>query len=227
MYQVNILYLYLTFVSTYVGTSILCFLHDYFFFNKKNKIQFDNKNDVISTYKKAFWVCFQNVFLYIPLFILGSIYYSDIFSHKFSFGHGNSLFFDLYDIPKFITNFFLVDIFFYSFHRIFHFPLLYNLFHKKHHEFKKPVSITALYNTPIDCFFSNMLPILLPIIILDEGTLISHLWIITATVDTIWISHFGRKNWSEFHDLHHEKFKYNYGTEVFMDRLFGTLYVAN
>ena len=218
----NLIYLYFTFISSYVSISLICFLIDV----KKTenellnrKIQIHNKRELLYLYKKAFINVSKNIFIWVPsfFFFIGNIYTLLIGTV------GGTHYFDLYDIIKFGLNFVLIDIFFYLGHRIFHIGFLYRRYHKIHHEFKKPIAIAALYTHPVDCILANILPVLLPIIILNEGIIISNLWIITSTVNTIYISHTGEKNRSEFHDLHHEKFNYNYGTEIFMDRLFGTL----
>ena len=224
--ELNLVLIYLTFISSYVITSILCFINDI----KKpefklvdDKIQINNRRELIYLYKKALFIVSKNIFFWIPLFFacLGLVY-NLLIGNLFQ-----TYFFNIYDIPKFAINFILIDIFFYISHRIFHIGFLYKKYHKIHHEFKKPVAVAALYTHPIDCIFANVLPVLLPIIILKEGIIISNLWVLIAVVNTIYISHKGDKDLSEFHDIHHEKFNYNYGTEMFMDKLFNTKYVEN
>ena len=210
--------LYLTFATTYVLTGFYCFLQDKKRTKFDSKIQLKSKWDIIHNYRKAIGLVSKNVFVTVPLFFLMfNIICSILFGSMIS-----THLFNIWDIPKYMLNFILVDIFFYLGHRLFHIGFLYKKYHKKHHEFTKPVSIIALYTHPIDCICTNIFPVLLPIIILREGLIVSHLWIITAVVNTIYMSHNGEKDISDFHDLHHEQFNYNYGTEVFMDKLLGT-----
>ena len=51
-----------------------------------------------------------------------------------------------------------------------------------------------------------------------EGIIISNLWVLIAVVNTIYISHKGDKRLSEFHDIHHEKFNYNYEIEIINEK---------
>jgi sterol desaturase/sphingolipid hydroxylase (fatty acid hydroxylase superfamily) len=48
-------------------------------------------------------------------------------------------------------------------------------------------------------------------------------WYFYIVSETIW-SHAGYKIGSKLHDIHHKiNIRYNYGNQLFMDRLFGTL----
>ena len=218
----NLANLYMTFLGTYLICGLVCFLQDILIWNKditKRKIQHTNKLEIIYLYKKTLNIVAKNIFFWVPLVFVGGGSCYIIFCNGTL---GGNFYFDTYDIPKFAINFLLVDIFFYLSHRLFHFGILYSKYHKIHHELKKPISIGALYTHPVDCIATNILPVLLPIIILKEGIIISNIWIFISVVNTIYFSHTGERGRSEFHDLHHEKFKYNYGTNLIMDKIFGT-----
>ena len=45
--------------------------------------------------------------------------------------------------------------------------------------------------------------------------------------NTVVISHGGFIDQSDFHHIHHEKFKYNFGIGLFMDRMLGTFMVVD
>ena len=116
---------------------------------------------------------------------------------------------------------YLTDFFFYSIHRLMHTKYFYK-FHKIHHEIKAPIGITAFYMHPIDYIFGNLLPIYLPTLIVQADLITMHIWIILSVGNSVIVSHGGFLDKSEFHDDHHKYFKYNYGTEMFMDDLFKT-----
>jgi sterol desaturase/sphingolipid hydroxylase (fatty acid hydroxylase superfamily) len=118
-----------------------------------------------------------------------------------------------------VLNVVVGDIWFYSFHRLLHWPPLYWL-HKKHHEAVRPVGVLALYAHPVDAILVNL------------GSMMAlHLWLrfsffqifligTIATTNTILGSHTATKD--EFHVRHHRLQRYNYGVGLFMDRLLGT-----
>jgi len=175
-----------------------------------NKIQGTTRRDIIKTYRKCTGLVLKNIFIIIPLlsFFLQSLVPTELFK--------------LSDIAKFPINVILIEVLFYSTHRIMHIGFLYKRYHKKHHEIPIPVSISALYLHPVDFIFSNFFPVVLPPYILNHGVIAFSLWIIFSIFNTVYISHQGQRNLSEFHDYHHEKTICNYGTELFLDKLMGT-----
>lgn len=207
---------YVNFLVTYSVTGFFCFHND--MKKLENKIQITTREECLKLYKKSINLVTFNILVTVPSFFISFSYFYNMYIGSLI----STDFFNVFDILKFFCNIILIDIFFYLFHRLFHCNFLYKRYHKKHHEFIKPVSISALYNHPIDCIFGNVLPVMLPIFILREGFLISNIWITICVIDTIYLSHYGSHGESEFHDLHHEKFNYNFGTKLFMDRLFNT-----
>ena len=103
-----------------------------------------------------------------------------------------------------------------------HLPQLYK-YHKKHHEIHAPIGAGALYMGVLD-FYLNIISVILPLIILSSHPIVVHIWIFLTTTNVIIISHSGYKNWSEFHDRHHQYFRYNFGIGGLMDKLCGTYY---
>ena len=118
----------------------------------------------------------------------------------------------------------------YYVHRILHHPQLYARHHKLHHSFTAPIAFTGLYATPVEHFFADILPIVLPL------ALIAHFWepvhILSFNIFLISVLLVGTAEHSGYdfaqppvskaHDLHHEKFNINYGSLHFMDWLHGT-----
>eukprot|EP00736_Rhodelphis_marinus_P010697 Rmarinus@m.24756 len=76
------------------------------------------------------------------------------------------------------------DCLFYWTHRMFHHPLLYKHFHKKHHDFKITVGIASEYSHPVESFIGNLIPFLAgPAIFRIHGVTLM-LW----TVLRIWVT---------------------------------------
>jgi len=190
------------------------FVIDYYNFFIANKIQMDKVNDIIQTYKKISKQVLLNTFVYlIPFCVVGGIYdsnYDDIFSIK-------KCAIDL------IASIPLIDIFFYICHKSFHTTYLYQ-YHKKHHEIIAPVGISALYMTPLDMYFGNIIPSILPAYLLNYHPITVKILIAIAIINTIGAAHSGFKRISEFHDYHHSAFSVNFGINIFMDKLLGTYY---
>lgn len=209
----SIFVLYFSFLSTFLLTGCFCFWKDLIYDTNsytERKIQKSNRIDTMLQYRKCISTVISNIFIVIPVISIILTPLSPVHFYSFS------------DLYKFPINFVLIDILFYLSHRLMHVGFLYKKFHKKHHEIKKPISISALYLHPVDLIFSNFFPVVLPPFILGQGLIAFSLWIIISIFNTVYISHQGIKNLSEFHDYHHEKSMYNYGAELFMDRLFGT-----
>lgn len=222
MFLLDILYNgfinYLIFNLTFYLSNTLLFIIDYFQLFTKSKIQkykIMSTNVVMDTYKKAIYTVLQNSLLYtIPVFVfLGA--YDTIYKNDFS-------------IIKFCYDIFiariLIEILFYLIHRIFHSSFFYQRVHKKHHEITTPVGITSIYMTLPDLYIGNILPVYLPLFILYSHPLTIKFWIIATTINTVIFAHSGFEDISHSHDYHHSRFDKNYGTDLFMDKLFGTSY---
>jgi sterol desaturase/sphingolipid hydroxylase (fatty acid hydroxylase superfamily) len=113
----------------------------------------------------------------------------------------------------------LEDIFFYTCHRLLHTKYFYN-FHATHHEFIHPYALTAIYASPIEHIFSNLLPIFASSLVMKLNWFHLEIFMTIATVNTL-IVHSGYKI-SKFHYKHHMLFNKNYGVLGIMDRIFGT-----
>jgi len=187
-------------------------------FSKKsldNRIQHDNTQKLINIYWKIIPLVLFNLFitsLVFNLIIFKLLHYNNNPYYPIRLS---------YSLFKLSFYKYFVDIPFYISHRLFHTKYLYK-YHKKHHEIKAPVGISALYSHPIDYIFGNLVPIFIPLIFLNIDFVSLHIWTFFTIFATIYESHGGFENLSEFHDFHHKYFKYNFGTNVFMDKILDT-----
>lgn len=119
------------------------------------------------------------------------------------------------------------EILFYYSHRFMHTRLMFNRFHKRHHEFTIPVSYLTIYTHPLEHFLSNMLPIAAGPVLTRAP--MSTIWIYAglnivvailehSNIDIPFIQD------SIIHGVHHEKFKFNFGSSGWLDFLHDTLY---
>ena len=220
MFLLDILYNsftnYLIFNLTFYISNALLFIIDHFMLMTKYKIQ-ENRmqtNEMLKyTYKKTIPTVLQNSLInIIPIFLVAGTYetnYKESFS-VFKFG---------YDV---LIARILAEIFFYTAHRMFHLNTLYQKYHKKHHEITSPVGITSIYMTVPDLYFGNILPVYLPLLILNAHPITIKFWIVATTLNTIFFAHSGFDKIANSHDYHHSHFNKNFGTDLFMDKLFGT-----
>jgi sterol desaturase/sphingolipid hydroxylase (fatty acid hydroxylase superfamily) len=189
--------LYNIFVSTYLFTSL---------YTISDEVREYGHRYVCYVIKKSYKYVFLNVVV-LPYFISFIFLHYKIYSDEFNL---------IIWVRDCLINWISVDILFWTIHRILHFPIFYSLIHKKHHEFKRPIGFTSLYATPIDFLVSNFPPIFFALIILRSHYTLFYFWTCISTFNTIYISH--SKN-DRFHVIHHESFIYNYGINIFMDKL--------
>ncbi|PLB54518.1 sterol desaturase [Aspergillus steynii IBT 23096] len=135
-------------------------------------------------------------------------------------------------VPPFKT--FLVDfafgllareISFYYVHRALHHPSVYVYIHKMHHKYTAPVAFAAEYAHPVEHLLANVLPITLPLY-LKGAHMLSLMAFVLFELWEAAADHSGydflKLPPAEIHDLHHEKFRVNYGTIGLMDWIHGT-----
>ncbi|KAJ5675495.1 sterol desaturase [Penicillium macrosclerotiorum] len=117
------------------------------------------------------------------------------------------------------------EISFYYVHRAFHHPRIYAYVHKMHHKYITPVAFAAEYAHPIEHILANVLPVTLPLYLKGAHGL-SIMAFVTFELWEAAADHSGydflKLPPAELHDLHHEKFRVNYGTIGLMDWIHGT-----
>uniref|UniRef100_A0A7S4SMG9 Fatty acid hydroxylase domain-containing protein n=1 Tax=Alexandrium monilatum TaxID=311494 RepID=A0A7S4SMG9_9DINO len=124
----------------------------------------------------------------------------------------------------------LTEVFFYYGHRSLHSPTLYRLVHKRHHEWKAPVSIAALYFHPLEhCV--TLFDALMPSLLLGLHPDTHRLWVCLSTLGVV-LHHSGLEwpldslppfeSMVVQHDLHHKYTSCNYGVLGVLDWLHGT-----
>lgn len=117
------------------------------------------------------------------------------------------------------------EISFYYVHRALHHPRIYTYIHKMHHKYITPVAFAAEYAHPIEHILANVLPVTLPLHL--KGA--HGLTIMAFVTFELWEAAADHSGYdflklppAELHDLHHEKFRVNYGTIGLMDWIHGT-----
>lgn len=208
------LFHYLLFNFTYYFTSFICYLFDYTEINKHSKIQ--TKKNSFDYYRICLRRVLLNTFGWAVLPCLALAVYN-FYTPSVPFNIYQSIFHLMFAIVS-------TDVSMYICHRMLHLPCLYQRYHKLHHQISAPVGLSAVYMTPVDFYLGNILPITLPLLVLQTHIITLQIWLVLVTVNTIVLAHSGFKI-ADFHDKHHSTFIKNYGTNIFMDVLMGTKYM--
>jgi len=134
---------------------------------------------------------------------------------------------DSHVLLKFILSYFLTDLYFYHVHIMLHHPQLYSKIHKMHHTFQNnSYALIALYCTPYEAVVLNVFSVALGPVIFQIPAPYIYLWFSLVAFNTIF-THSGLTIpylIENFHDLHHKLFTYNYGTNIYLDWIYGTYY---
>jgi len=207
--------LYLTFLLTLLFTSTYCAIIDLICKSKDKKINDKQitQKELLYQYNKILPLVSLNSFLIIPIFL-----YISTYIYKIEYDHNK---FDvLSTLVSLFIGIFMIDFFFYTAHYIMHNKYLYKWSHKIHHEFDYPVGLEALYLHWFDLIFGNIIPLYLPILILDNHIYTLLLWTIFTISSTVLIAHSSFND--KFHVNHHIYRNVNYGHRTYMDRIFKT-----
>nr|XP_039265963.1 fatty acid hydroxylase domain-containing protein 2-like [Styela clava] len=136
---------------------------------------------------------------------------------------------ELPSVPRLVWDVLIIAIlqggmFYYS-HRLLHHPVLYKRFHKIHHEWTAPVSITSVYAHPVEAIISNYIPLVLASAIVGCHVFTTWVWLTVAIIQTANDHsgyHFPFSLSPEFHDYHHLKFNQCFGVFGILDHIHGT-----
>ena len=92
-------------------------------------------------------------------------------------------------------------------HRSFHHRWFYQPFHKIHHEFTAPISVTSMNSHPVENIVSNLFPAGGAFPLLGCHIMTAYLWTTIAMISTINDHsglHLAFLHSSELHDFHHK-----------------------
>lgn len=199
------LYLYLSFLTTFITSSTYCYIND---------LKKENNEKLMKQYKDILPIVAKNTFIYIPII---SILTEKIVNVNYSWDEFN-LFYMFIHIACAYP---MIDFFFFIFHRIMHIPRIYRWSHKLHHKYKVTVGMEALYLHWFDLYFGNIMPLNIPIIFMPNLHIYTWMVYIFILISSTVISAHGLV-FKNDHDMHHMYFNCNYGTGFYMDYIFNT-----
>lgn len=131
------------------------------------------------------------------------------------------------EVAKFLLCGVIIELWFFSTHRLLHYPMFYAPIHKLHHRFKAPIAFASTYAHPFEFIVGNLLGVILGPILTNCHPLTSYVWITNALISTGG-SHSGYTFMgAAFHDAHHQYFDYNYGVGGALDYVLGTQFVGS
>ena len=208
----NFVYYYLNLICSFCVFGYYAYRNDY---NNYNKLKIKYSSELDKTYNKIL----PNVLFNVFIASLPAIYLFNMLLNKPKYHILKSL--PL--VCKYTSLPFLVDIMFYSVHKLLHNKYLF-YFHKRHHELVHPVGIGSFYMSLVEFYGAIVIPVFGPLILLGANNINTHMWLTFSVFNGICVAHGNTKNLSEFHDYHHNNFRYNFGIDIFMDNLFNTKY---
>ena len=128
---------------------------------------------------------------------------------------------------KFVLSGVIIELWFFTTHRLLHHPMFYAPIHKLHHRFKAPIAFASTYAHPFEFIVGNLMGVILGPILTNCHPITSYVWITNALISTGG-SHSGYSFMgAAFHDAHHQYFDYNYGVGGTLDYILGTQFVGS
>lgn len=124
----------------------------------------------------------------------------------------------------------IAGVVFYYTHRILHIPIIYKYIHYVHHENRKPEVMSTFHTHPIELCFNNLLPILIPMYILNVDAPTMCAFALVAKLNAYLAHAADPPKWvkdicmtDNFHHIHHQMTDINFGfSDNILDRLHGT-----
>ena len=127
-------------------------------------------------------------------------------------------------IKNFAIHMIVIDVWFYSTHKLLHYGPLFSWIHKMHHTYHAPTAVACMYAHPVEYCIGNVLGVILGPCLTNCHPYECAFWMTYSLASTS-ASHSGYFFLGATdHDAHHEHFYCNYGVGVFMDKLFKTEY---
>jgi len=144
-----------------------------------------------------------------------------VWTHSCVYGHTDTELWYI-AVAKLIGCRFLVDVWFYTIHRLFHTKQLYK-YHKVHHEWKQPISYATFYAHPLENIFANLGTILVSLHTFQLSHSLAYFWILLVVTQSV-VSHSGDITFfvKSKHDYHHMYLNCAFGNDLFMDKIFKT-----
>ncbi|MDX1958820.1 MAG: sterol desaturase family protein [Leptospiraceae bacterium] len=239
--QIDLISLVKVFFANYFLLSIRYILfagiaYYIFWIWKKDKIQrfriqekFPEKKKILFEIKYSFLTFVIFSFVGVGIFTAKKLGYTKIYNNFSDYGFA-------YFVFSLVFLILFHDAYFYFTHRLMHHKLLFNSFHKVHHNSTNPSPWASFSFHPLEAIVeAGILPISVMILPLHPITIIS--FIMFMTIMNI-IGHLGYEFWSDsfvkskltnwnntstHHNMHHQKYNCNYGLYFnWWDKLFGT-----
>lgn len=127
----------------------------------------------------------------------------------------------MYEIPIWLL---AEEVTFFYLHRWMHVNRkMYAKIHKIHHQWTSPISYAAIYCHPLEHLLCNVFPLIIGPLLCGSHLAGISVFVFVGFIHTTAVhSGYWFCDDNGMHDVHHEKFNYNYGVMGLMDSLYGT-----
>jgi methylsterol monooxygenase len=189
--------------------------------------EFSNRHKLQSERRQPSWAAIKECIRHVLIATLSSeaIHFSLLYLQDFQFSFFSTAP-ELPPLSEVATHcaiaLLLREVLFYTSHRALHHPRIYARIHKQHHKFTAPMAFAAQYAHPIEHLLANTIPIVLPMMLMSSHVLTFSLFLTSQLVETSSVHSGYDFAAARAHDLHHEKFRMNYGALGIMDWVLGT-----
>lgn len=191
----------------------LYILFTYLDYNKSKETYFNFRYNMGKHIFDAYPNVFRNIIIVTPLTLLFvlNIWVIDVKLYTLK-----------REVITFIMHTLFTDVYYWVLHYTAHkVPIIYKYCHKKHHEFQNTIGFMAFYADISEVILFNLGGTIIYHILLQRISMY-HLILITILGTYFPIMKAHTSTIIDTHQIHHLKYKYNYGFNIFMDRLMGT-----